>query len=176
MKAVLRLKKSKGFVLLYAVLVASTAMVFITLLLSTITRQIILSSLEQNSEEVYYLADSLRSCAEQVVAYNELDSLPVTINVACFNETNFVTLTKNGSAGNYVYRGSKYNVSISGKTYREISLNIHFNDGCPLETNIGECNGPGATFQESNYRYYVEAIVKRGTGNRELRRNLIRVY
>lgn len=56
--------KSKGFALLYAVLLTSVVLVVGVALINIITRQLILTSLNRNSQIAYYNATALRNCID----------------------------------------------------------------------------------------------------------------
>ncbi len=56
-------KTGQGFVLLYAVLVASVVLAIGMSLINIITRQIVLSSIGKSAQAAYYAADGARDCA-----------------------------------------------------------------------------------------------------------------
>lgn len=60
----IKYSNKKGFVLIYAVIVTSVVLVASLILADIITRQIIISSINKNYQQAYYMANVGRECAE----------------------------------------------------------------------------------------------------------------
>ncbi len=71
-----QINNKKGFALLYAILLTSAVLIVGVALINIITRQLILSSLNRNSQTAYYNANSIANCLrfyDKVNHFTEFD-------------------------------------------------------------------------------------------------------
>lgn len=179
--------QQKGFALLYAILLTGAILSVGVILMNIITKQLLFSSINRNSEiSYYYAANSGRECLyyyavenpstfyrkkiKAGVKYLEFkDSVPIK----CFNSSeNDVILTKNPSIDGIVSYGLQAAVNLDNQVSTNVDLQVSFNEACILEPNSG-CSGE--TLENKNMVVIKAFGSSGGSENRNSRRVAIAV-
>lgn len=154
--------QQKGFALLYAILLTGAILSVGVILMNIITKQLLFSSINRNSEiSYYYAANSGRECL-QYHARENFDKFyeysdnriefktQATIN--CFGNKNINMINVLGSGDIVSYTG---NLVLADGT--KIDLTIKFNKSCLVYPRLNTCdtNNNGDLFK--NVEYVVQA-------------------
>lgn len=168
--------QQKGFALLYAILLTGAILSVGVILMNIITKQLLFSSINRNSEiSYYYAANSGRECL-QYVAKNNSDSFYEFLNennvsfkqsatFTCFGES--IKMEKDSVPGNIIAYKGKLDLD---KT--TIDLSIKFNKSCLLHE--GPClnDSNGKIFKKALYFIQVDGS-NLGSENRVAKRTAI---
>ena len=149
----MKMKKNKGFALLYAILLSGSMLLIGILLMDIITKQLVFSSLNRDSDAVYYyLANSGRECLINAINDGQfIDRTPDgftrtvkagPVSIDCFGLSN-VDLEP---VTNDTFLAQ--NIDVDGK---KVDLQVQVNGSC---IDGGVCGGSGLI---ENYHYVATA-------------------
>lgn len=163
--------QQKGFALLYAILLTGAILSVGVILMNIITKQLLFSSLNRESEATYYyLANSGRECVEKIVENNSLVGLdddlnayinsgPVNLN--CFDRNDIILSLEGGKT--FVAR----NIEVNGSPDKKVDFSVTVNINCLNED--PSCVQSG----KDSYSYFAQVDGYSGSSNRAVRRTAI---
>lgn len=172
-------KQKQGFALLYAILLTGAILTVGVILMNIITKQLIFSSLNRQSElSYYYIASTAREClikdtiTYKFVSLDESSDPPrfivnpdtqVTIN--CFGKDLLLTKTNP-----YTFALDDFAIDDEGN---KVNLSVQINASC---LNGGESCQPVVSGQDlvvDKYRYFGKADGYSGSGDRMAKRTVV---
>lgn len=171
------LNNKKGFALIYAILLTGAVLVVGVILMNIITKQLIFSSVNRNSEtSYYYAANSGRECLNHYAAINTRNFyrnrpggvvFEPAVTISCFGKD---IIMVNSSTN-----GTKYYYNLAGGSSlmlddNKIELFITFNSDCIKGK--PSCNGSNL---EDRSVAVMKAVGYAGTTSRQTKRVAIQV-
>ncbi|HPI24537.1 MAG: hypothetical protein BWY53_00753 [Parcubacteria group bacterium ADurb.Bin326] len=152
-------QQKKGFALLYAILLTSAVLIVGVSLINIITRQLILTSFNRNSQIAYYNSRSMTECLDFYVTKNsyflQIDNetgAPTGVKdseeIQCGFLSDNITLNSSLVGGDiYIFEG-KTNFADSGSSYFKVYYNL---DNLYINSNYDGCGDEviSDSFQES---------------------------